>query len=33
MEESLHLLREPIDLDQCLKDFTKQEELGEDETW
>ena len=33
IEESQRLIREPISLDQCLKDFTKEEELGEDETW
>ena len=31
--ESMRLLREPINIDQCLKDFTKEEELGDDETW
>lgn len=29
----MRLLREPINIDQCLKDFTKEEELGVDETW
>ena len=33
IQESTRLLREPINIDQCLKDFTKEEELGEDETW
>ena len=33
IEESKQALREPIDLDQCLRDFTKEEELGEEETW
>ena len=33
LEESMRLLREPINIDQCLKDFTKEEELGDDETW
>ena len=27
------LLQEPISIEQCLKDFTKEEELGDDETW
>eukprot|EP00795_Rhopilema_esculentum_P015115 gene15115-6296_t len=33
LEESMRLLREPINIDQCLRDFTKEEELGDDETW
>lgn len=33
IENSYKMLREPICLDKCLKDFTKEEELGEDETW
>lgn len=33
VEESQRLIREPISLHQCLRDFTKEEELGEDETW
>ena len=31
--ECYRQVREPISLDQCLKDFTKEEELGEEETW
>ena len=33
IEESFSLLREPVCLDTCLKNFTEEEELGEDETW
>ena len=33
VEESRRLQTEPIDLDACLKAFTKEEELGEDELW
>ena len=37
MDESIDrcykLLQEPISIEQCLKDFTKEEELGDDETW
>ncbi|XP_077995197.1 ubiquitin carboxyl-terminal hydrolase 32-like isoform X2 [Glandiceps talaboti] len=33
VEESRRLQTEPIDLDTCLKAFTKEEELGEDELW
>ena len=33
MEESRKLQTEPIDLDACLKSFTKEEELGEDELY
>ncbi len=33
VEESRRLQTEPIDLDTCLKAFTKEEELGEDELY
>ncbi|XP_006811225.1 ubiquitin carboxyl-terminal hydrolase 32-like [Saccoglossus kowalevskii] len=33
VEVSRKLQTEPIDLDTCLKAFTKEEELGEDELW
>ena len=33
VEKCYKLLQEPICIEQCLKDFTKEEELGDDETW
>ena len=33
VEESRRLQTEPIDLDACLKSFTREEELGEDELY
>ena len=33
VSESRRLQTEPIDLDTCLKAFTKEEELGEDELY
>jgi len=27
------MLQEPISIEQCLKDFTKEEELGDEEMW
>ena len=33
VEESRRLQTEPIDLYECLKAFTKEEELGEEELW
>ena len=33
LERSRRLQTEPIDLYECLRAFTKEEELGEDELW
>lgn len=33
VERSRRLQTEPIDLYECFKAFTKEEELGEDELW
>lgn len=33
VERSRRLQSEPIDLYECFKAFTKEEELGEDELW
>ena len=33
VEQSRRLQTEPIDLYECFKAFTKEEELGEDELW
>ncbi len=33
VEESRRLQTEPIDLDACLRSFTREEELGEDELY
>jgi len=33
VERSRKLQTEPIDLYECLRAFTKEEELGEDELW
>ena len=33
VEESRRLQTEPIDLNACLKSFTREEELGEDELY
>lgn len=33
VEQSRRCQTEPIDLYECFKAFTKEEELGEDELW